>query len=113
VVVDDGDTGLWHPLDAYIDLTATRPNLPVGGYPDGQPLHDGGRLAWGGLLAVADGVATRLGWHLALLGRGRRDPERYRICVLDRRGTTTRPTRWIDTWDDWARRRPPMAMSRP
>lgn len=30
VIVDDGDTGLWHTLDAYTDLTAARPILPRG-----------------------------------------------------------------------------------
>lgn len=28
-LVDDGDTSLWHTLDAYTDLTAARPILPV------------------------------------------------------------------------------------
>lgn len=51
---------------------------------------------------MADGVVAQPGWWLVLLGRTRRDPERYQVCALDRRGAVARPTRWIDTWDDWA-----------
>ena len=29
-VVDDGDTGRWHTLHAYTDLTVARPTLPAG-----------------------------------------------------------------------------------
>lgn len=102
VIIDDGDTGLWHTLDASTDLTVARPALPIGavppapravtpcGHPDGRPSPIGGCLAWGELLAVADGVATRPGWRLVLLGRGRRDPERYRVCVPERRGEDRR-----------------------
>ncbi len=32
-IVDDGDTGLWHTLDAYTDLTVARPTLPIGTIP--------------------------------------------------------------------------------
>jgi hypothetical protein len=32
-IVDDGDTGRWHTLAAYTDLTAARPALPPGGRP--------------------------------------------------------------------------------
>lgn len=117
VIIDDGDTGLWHTLDAYTDLTAARPALPRGvvppapravtpfGHSHGRPPHDGGRLAWGELLAVVDGVAARPDWRLVLLRRTRRDPECYQVCVLERRGAAAHPARWIDTWDDWARLR--------
>jgi len=116
-IIDDGDTGRWHTLDAYTDLTVARPILPIGilptaagtvtpiGRPDGRLLRDGVRLAWGELLAVADGVAAHPSWRLVLLGRTRRDPARYQICALDRRGAAARPARWIDTQDDRARLR--------
>jgi len=116
-IVDDGDTGRWHTLDAYTALTVARPTLPIGlappapravtpaGRPDGRPLHDGGRLAWGELLAVADGVAATPGWRLVLPGRTRRDPARYQVCALDRRGAATRPAWWIDTREGRARLR--------
>lgn len=98
VVVDDGDTGLWHTLDAYTDLTVARPALPLGVVPPsarhpaqldrlaGWPTHDSGRLCWGELLLVADGVATAgPDWQLLRLGRTRRDPECYQVPVRDDR----------------------------
>jgi len=94
--------GLWHTLDAYTDPTVARaaprrsagPGAPRAvtpcDYPDGRPLHDAGRLARGALLAVADGAATWSGWPLVLLGRAQRDPERYWVCVPERRSENRR-----------------------
>ncbi len=99
--VDDGDTGRWHTLREYTDLTVARPTLPAGVVPptprdlarlerlDGRMAHDSGRLGWGELLAVADGVvAASPAWRLLLLGRTRRDPECYQVYVRDERGAT-------------------------
>ena len=116
--VDDGDTGCWHTLHAYTDLTVARPLLPAGLVPpaprdlarlerlDGRPAHNSGRLGWGELLAVADGVvAAGPVWQLLLLGCTRRDLECYQVYVRDHQGATVWPTHWIDTYADWARLR--------
>ncbi len=90
-VVDHADTGLWHALDAYTDLTVARPTLPPGACPapdppfGDSPPHDGGRL----------------GWRLFHLNRTRRDPACYQVYVLDRRAPTVWPAHWIDTYADW------------
>jgi len=115
VIADDGHTGLWHTLDAYTDLTVARPALVIVVASPRHATWSGGSAAPVGhrttvvgspgedLLTVGDSVMAHPGWRLVLLGRTRRDPERYQVCALDRRGTATRPAWRIDTWNDWAR----------
>ena len=56
------------------------------------PVQNSGRLGWGELLAVADGVvAAGPGWRLLLLGRTRRDPACYQVSVRDERGAPVWP----------------------
>ncbi len=108
-VVDDGDTGLWHPLDAYVDLVAARPALPPGQPPAAllatlPPAHRAGALTWDELLTLADQVAgAGPPWRLARLVRADvvdTDWDRYGIFVLGGRGG-----RWIDRPADWERLR--------
>jgi len=109
--VDDADTGRWHTLAAYTDLTAARPALPPGQSPALRPWPPGvasadGALAWGELLAVADGAAADPRWELARLRRGARDPERYgALVVAAQPGMPTYRAHWIATYADWARLR--------
>lgn len=111
-VVTDAATGLWHTLDSYTDLTAARPALPRGARPTPDPLfedappRDSGRLGWGELLAVVDGVAAAgPAWELFWLGRTRRDPVCYQVYLYDATDPVYRRAHWIDTPADWARLR--------
>jgi hypothetical protein len=116
-VVVDADTGLWHTLREYADLTAPRATLPPGASPpsprdlarldrlDGRPAHDSGQLSWRELLSVVDGVVAAPGWELFWFGRTHRDPECHQVYVYDVADPAYRRAHWIDTIADWAQLR--------
>ncbi len=106
-VVDDADTGLWHTLTAYTDLTVARPALPPGRSPAAllaalPPPHPAGALTWDELLTLCDRVAgAGPPWRLARLARAdvADGPwERYGLVVLGEHAG-----HWIDRPTDWAR----------
>ena len=106
-VVDDGDTGLWHLLDTYVDLVAARPALPPGQPPAAllaalPPPYPSGALTWDELLRLCDRVAgAGPRWRLARLARAATTEgpwERYGLFVLE-----DGAGHWIDRPADWAR----------
>ncbi len=115
-MVDDADTGLWHTLHTYVDLTVRRPDLPLGRAPAAarreppyDPRHRTGALSWDEALTVGDAVATVPGRGLVVRLQ-RDDParERYHVYLLREVPDPACPHAagcWIDTPADWARLR--------